>query len=72
MKAGILLAAEELIAAFSIIQVESLEEAIERVKRAPNLPPDGEAEVGIRWVMGDEDVGDEFAPNPEITKMKVQ
>jgi hypothetical protein len=37
--------AKEPIAGFTIIQVKSLEEAIERVKRAPNHAPDGEAEV---------------------------
>ena len=62
---------KELIAGFTIIQVKSLEEAIEWVKRAPNLSPDGEAEVEIRKLMDMEDFGDEFAPNPEIAKVKI-
>ena len=61
---------KELIAGFTIIQVKSLEEAIEWVKRAPNLSPSGEAEIEIRKVMDVEDFGDEFTPNPEIAKVK--
>jgi hypothetical protein len=62
---------KELIAGFTIIQVKSLEEAIEWVKRAPNLSSDGEAEVEIRKLMDLEDFGDEFTPNPEIAKVKI-
>jgi hypothetical protein len=61
---------KELIAGFTIIQVKSLEEAIEWVKRAPNLSPNGEAEVEIRKLMDLEDFGDEFTPNPDIAKVK--
>ena len=62
---------KELIAGFSIIQVKSLEEAIEWVKRAPNCSPNGETEVEIRKVMDLEDFGDEFTPNAEIAKVKI-
>ena len=61
---------KELVAGFSIIQVKSLEEAIEWVTRAPNLSPNGEAEVEIRKLMDVEDFGDGFTPNPEIAKVK--
>lgn len=61
---------KELIAGFTIIQVKSLEEAIEWVKRAPNLSANGEAVVEIRKLMDVEDFGDEFTPNEEITKVK--
>ena len=61
---------KELVAGFSIIQVKSLEEAIEWVKRTPNIFPNGEAEVEIRKVMDVEDFGAEFTPNPEIAKVK--
>jgi len=61
---------KELVAGFTIIQVKSLEEAIEWVKRAPKVFPNGEAEIEIRKVMGVEDFGDEFTPNPEIAKVK--
>jgi len=61
---------KELIAGFTIIQVNSLEEAIEWVKRAPNISPNGEAEIEIRKVMDLEDFGEAFTPNPEIAKLK--
>ena len=50
--------AKELIAGFSILQVKSLEEAVEWVKRAPNCNPAGDSEVEIRQVFEMED----FAP----------
>jgi hypothetical protein len=61
---------KELIAGFTIIQVKSLAEAIEWVKRAPNLSADGEGEIEIRKLMDLEDFGEEFTPNPEIAKVK--
>ena len=61
---------KELVAGFSIIQVKSLEEAIELVKRTPNVFPNGEAVVEIRKLMDVEDFGEEFTPNPEIAKVK--
>jgi hypothetical protein len=61
---------KELVAGFSIIRVQSMEEAIEWVKRAPNVSADGEAEVEIRKLMDIEDFGDGFTPNPEIAKVK--
>jgi hypothetical protein len=61
---------KEVVAGFTIIQVKSLEEAIEWVKRAPNISPNGEAEVEIRKLMDVEDFGEDFTPNPEIAKVK--
>ncbi len=61
---------KEVIAGFTIIQVKSLAEAIEWVKRAPNLSPNGEAEVEIRKLMDMEDFGEGFTPNEEIAKVK--
>ena len=61
---------KELVAGFSIIQVESKEEAIEWVKRAPNVSPNGEGVVEIRKLMDIEDFGDDFTPNEEIAKVK--
>jgi hypothetical protein len=61
---------KELVAGFSIIKVKSLEEAIELVKRTPNVFPDGKAEVEIRKLMDVEDFGEAFTPNPEIAKVK--
>ena len=65
---------KELVAGFMIIQVKSKAEAIEWVKRAPNVSPDGEGEVEIRKLMDLEDFddafGDAFTPNEEIAKVK--
>jgi hypothetical protein len=53
---------KELIAGFWLLQVASLEEAVEWLKRAPN-PFDGMAsEVEIRRVYEAEDFGAEFTP----------
>jgi hypothetical protein len=61
---------KELVAGFLILQVKSLEEAIEWVKRAPNVSPNGESETEIRKLMDVEDFGEEFTPNEEIAKVK--
>jgi hypothetical protein len=61
---------KELVAGFTILKVKSLEEAIEWVKRAPNVSPNGEAVVEIRKLMDVEDFGEGFTPNPEIAKVK--
>jgi hypothetical protein len=61
---------KELVAGFAIIKVKSLEDAIEWVKRAPNVSANGEAVIEIRKLMDIEDFGEEFTPNPEIAKVK--
>ena len=61
---------KELIAGFSIIKADSLEDAIEWVKRAPNVSPNGEGLVEIRKLMDIEDFGPGFTPNEEIAKVK--
>jgi hypothetical protein len=61
---------KELLAGFMIIKVKSKEEAIEWVKRAPNVSTGGEAVVEIRKLMDIEDFGEGFTPNPEIAKVK--
>ena len=62
--------AKEVVAGFSIIKVNSLEDAIELVKRTPNIFPNGKAEVEIRKLMDIEDFGEGFTPNEEIAKVK--
>ena len=62
--------AKEVVAGFTILQVKSKEEAIEWVKRAPNVSPNGEGEVEIRKLMDVEDFGEGFTPNEEIAKVK--
>ncbi len=61
---------KELVAGFSIIKANSLEEAIDLVKRTPNIFPNGEALVEIRKLMDAEDFGEAFTPNEEIAKVK--
>ena len=53
---------KELIAGFWLIQVKSLDEAIEWVKRVPNPHPGHESEIEIRQVFEAEDFGAEFTP----------
>jgi hypothetical protein len=52
---------KELIAGFWLIQVKSLAEAIEWVKRCPN-PMESESDIEIRQVFEAEDFGAEFTP----------
>jgi hypothetical protein len=52
---------KELIAGFWLIQVKSLEEAIEWVKRCPN-PHDEETEIEIRQVFETDDFADQLTP----------
>ena len=65
---------KEVIAGFTIVQVKSKEEAIEWVKRAPNVSASGEGVVEIRKLMDVEDFsdafGDAFTPSEEIAKVK--
>ena len=52
---------KELIAGFWIMEVDSLEDAVEWIKRCPN--PDGvHGEIEIRQVFEAEDFGEEFTP----------
>jgi hypothetical protein len=53
---------KELIAGFWVLQVGSLEEAVEWMKRAPNPFDNGTSEVEIRRVFEAEDFGEAFAP----------
>jgi hypothetical protein len=52
---------KELVAGFWLIQVKSLDEAIEWVKRCPN-PMEGESEIEIRQVFEADDFGDQLTP----------
>ena len=52
---------KELIAGYWIIQVSSLDEAVEWVRRVPN-PDREESEIEIRQVFEAEDFGDELTP----------
>jgi len=61
---------KEVVAGFSIIKADSLKEAIEIVRRTPNVFPGGKAEMEIRNLMDVEDFGEGFTPNEEIAKVK--
>ena len=52
---------KELVAGFWLWQVESMDEAIEWVKRCPN-PMASESEIEIRRVFAPEDFGEAFTP----------
>jgi hypothetical protein len=52
---------KELVAGYWLWQVNSMEEAIEWVKRCPNPMP-GDSEIEIRPVFAPEDFGEEFTP----------
>lgn len=62
---------KELIAGFWIIQVKSLAEAIEWVKRAPN-PTGAESEIEIRQVFEAEDFGPEFTPEARAAEQRLR
>ena len=53
---------KELIAGFWIFKVNSLQEAIDWVKRAPNPFPGTESEIEIRQVFEAEDFGEVYTP----------
>jgi hypothetical protein len=53
---------KELVAGFWLIQVKSMEEAIEWVRRCPNPFEEGESEIEIRQVFEAEDFGAELTP----------
>jgi hypothetical protein len=62
---------KELIAGFWLWQVNSMEEAVEWVKRIPN--PDGiEDEVEIRPVFEADDFGDEFTPEARAQEDRIR
>jgi hypothetical protein len=52
---------KELIAGFWLMQVDSLEDAVEWMKRCPN-PHDEAGEIEIRQVFEADDFGEEFTP----------
>ena len=53
---------KELVAGYALIQVNSLQEAIDWSKRWPAIDGDGDVELEIRPVFEAEDFGEEFTP----------
>lgn len=62
---------KELIAGFWIWQVDSMEEAIEWVKRCPN-PMSEESDIEIRPIFGPEDFGEEFTPELQAQEDRIR
>jgi hypothetical protein len=52
--------AKELVAGYWIIDVKSLDEAVEWVKRVPSMPDDEDSEIEIRQVYEGEDFGEAY------------
>ncbi|TWP49536.1 YciI family protein [Lentzea tibetensis] len=53
---------KELIAGFWVLDVKSLEECVEWVKKVPSDPEGTESEIEIRQIFEAEDFGDEYTP----------
>ena len=62
---------KELIAGFWLLQVKSMDEAVEWIKRCPNPMP-GESEIEIRQVFEAEDFGEEFTPEARAQEQKLR
>lgn len=62
---------KELIAGFWLWQVESMDEAVEWVKRCPNPMP-GESEIEIRPVLEAEDFGEQFTPELRAQEQRLR
>ncbi|MPV67588.1 YciI family protein [Burkholderia sp. BE17] len=62
---------KELIAGFWLWQVNSMDEAVEWVKRCPNPMP-GESDIEIRQVFSPEDFGAEFTPELQEQEAKLR
>jgi hypothetical protein len=62
---------KELVAGFWLIQVKSMDEAIEWVKRCPN-PMEGESEIEIRQVFEADDFGPEFTPELQAQEERMR
>ena len=63
--------AKELIAGFWLMQVKSMDEAIEWIKRCPN-PMEGESEIEIRQVFEDDDFGEAFTPELREQEQRIR
>jgi len=62
---------KELIAGFWLWKVDSMEEAVEWVKKAPNPMPGTESEIEIRQVFEMEDFGEEFTPELRAAEKRI-
>ena len=63
---------KELIAGFWLWQCQSMEEAVEWVKRCPDPMPGEESEIEIRQVFEAEDFGAEFTPELRAQEERIR
>ena len=63
---------KELIGGFWIIDVASLDEAVEWARRCPNPRPGGETRLEIRRVSEPEDFGEAFTPEARAAEARMQ
>jgi hypothetical protein len=63
---------KELIAGFWILQVKSLDEALEWVKRCPNPMPGEVSEIEIRKILEAEDFGEAFTPELRANEARLR
>ena len=63
---------KELVAGFMIIQVKSKEEAIEWVKRSPNLFPDRDSVIEIRQIFEADDFGEAATPERREARRELE
>jgi hypothetical protein len=63
---------KEVVAGYWIIEVKSLAEAIEWIRRAPNPFEGGTSEIEIRPIFGAEDFGAEFTPEAREQEARMQ
>lgn len=64
--------AKELIAGYSIIEVRSLQEAIDWTKKWPASDAEGNVEIEIRRIYEAEDFGDMFTPEQRVAEEKMR
>src|SRR5262245_42028456 len=62
---------KELVAGFWLIQVKSMDEAIEWVKRCPN-PMESDSDIEIRQVFEADDFGPEFTPELQAQEERMR
>jgi hypothetical protein len=62
---------KELVAGYWILQVKSLDECVEWVKRCPNPMPATESEIEIRQVFEAADFGEAFTPELQEAEQRL-
>jgi hypothetical protein len=63
---------KELIAGFWILQVKSIEEAVEWIKKCPNPMPGTDSEIEIRPIFEADDFGPELTPELRAQEQRLR